>query len=304
MPATLSTFSDQIADAVERAAQSVVSVHARPRLPSTGVHWRDGVIVTTEATVQRDEKITVTLPDGRRIPAQLKGRDPGTDLAVLSIPTGQLPAATLGDPTALRPGHLVLALGRTGEGGPRAAFGAVSTTGGKWRCWKGGEIDLWIQSDLTIYPGLGGGPLVSPDATILGINSGGLSRPLATTIPVSTVERVVTQLLAKGYVARGWLGAAMQPVRFSDAARAKAGISREGGLVILSVEADAPAALAGLMVGDVIVSLDGHPVGHPDEVLELLGGDVVGRTLKVELVRGGKQERVDLLVGERPRRTR
>ncbi len=290
MPATLSTFSDQLADAVERGAKSVVSVHARPRLPSTGVHWRDGVIVTTEATVQRDENITVTLPDGRRIPAQLKGRDTGTDLAVLSIPTGQLPAATLGDPTALRPGHLVLALGRTGDSGPRAAFGAVSATGGKWRSWKGGEIDLWIQSDLTIYPGLGGGPLVAPDATILGINSGGLSRPLATTIPVSTVERVITQLLAKGYVARGWLGAAMQPVR--------------GGLVILSVEPDGPAALAGLMVGDVIVSLDGHATEHPDQVLDLLGGDVVGRTLKVELVRGGKQARVDLLVGERPRRAK
>ncbi len=290
MPATLSTFSDQLADAVERGAKSVVSVHARPRLPSSGVHWRDGVIVTTEATVQRDENITVTLPDGRRIPAQLKGRDTGTDLAVLSIPTGQLPAATLGDPTALRPGHLVLALGRTGDSGPRAAFGAVSATGGKWRSWKGGEIDLWIQSDLTIYPGLGGGPLVAPDATILGINSGGLSRPLATTIPVSTVERVITQLLAKGYVARGWLGAAMQPVR--------------GGLVILSVEPDGPAALAGLMVGDVIVSLDGHATEHPDQVLDLLGGDVVGRTLKVELVRGGKQARVDLLVGERPRRAK
>ncbi len=290
MPATLSTFSDQLADAVERGAKSVVSVHARPRLPSTGVHWRDGVIVTTEATVQRDENITVTLPDGRRIPAQLKGRDPGTDLAVLSIPSGQLPAAALGDPTALRPGHLVLALGRTGDSGPRAAFGAVSTTGGKWRSWKGGEIDLWIQSDLTIYPGLGGGPLVAPDATILGINSGGLSRPLATTIPVSTVERVMTQLLAKGYVARGWLGAAMQPVR--------------GGLVILSVEPDGPAALAGLMVGDVIVSLDGHATEHPDQVLDLLSGDVVGRTLKVELVRGGKQVRVDLLVGERPRRAK
>jgi S1-C subfamily serine protease len=290
MPATLSDFSDQLADAVERGAKSVVSVHARPRLPSSGVHWRDGVIVTTAATVQRDENITVTLPDGRRIPAQLKGRDHGTDLAVLSIATGQLPTAALGDPTALRPGHVVLALGRTGDSGPRAAFGAVSATGGKWRSWKGGEIDLWIQSDLTIYPGLGGGPLVAADATILGINSGGLSRPLATTIPVSTVERVITQLLAKGYVARGWLGAAMQPVH--------------GGLVILSVEPDGPAARAGLMVGDVLVSLDGHTTEHHDEVLDLLAGDLVGRTLKVALVRGGKQERVDLLVGERPRRAK
>jgi S1-C subfamily serine protease len=151
---------------------------------------------------------------------------------------------------------------------------------------------------------LGGGPLVAPDATILGINSGGLSRPLATTIPVSTVKRVVTQLLAQGYVARGWLGAAMQAARFTDAARKRAGINQQGGLVILSVEPDAPVALAGLMVGDVIISLDGHAVEHPDQVLELLAGDVVGRTLKVELVRGGRQELVELLVSERPRRAR
>lgn len=307
MPAdrtTLSSLSSQLADAVESASKSVVSVHARPRMPSTGVHWRDGVVVTTDGTVKWDRDITVTLPDARRVPAQLVGRDPGTDLAVLRVATGELPPASLGDASSLRPGHLVLALGRIGDGGPRAAFGAISATGGKWRCWKGGEIDLWLQSDLTLYPGSGGGPLVSPDALVLGINSGGLSRPLATTIPVSTVERVLGQLLSKGYVPRGWLGAAMQAVRFPDAARSRIGLDRAGGLVILSVEPEAPAALAGLMVGDVLIAVDGHAVEHIDQVLELLSGDAVGRTLALELVRGGKKERVDLLVGERPRTQR
>jgi serine protease DegQ len=304
MSATLSAFSDQLADAVERAAGSVVSVHARPRLPSSGVHWRDGVVVTTDGTVRRDQNIEVTLPDGKRIPAELAGRDPGTDLAVLRIAPGRLAVAQLGDPSTLRPGHLVLALGRSGDAGPRAAFGAVSATGGKWRSWKGGELDLWLQSDLTVYPGLGGGPLVSSDARVLGVNSGALSRPLATTIPVRTVERALDQILAKGYVARGWLGAAMQPVRFSAAMRTRPGIGYEGGLVILSVEPEAPAALAGLMVGDVVVALDGHPTAHPDQVLELLAGDVVGKSLRVDLVRGGMSERAELLVGERPRPAR
>jgi S1-C subfamily serine protease len=301
---SIAALSDQLADAVEHAARSVVSVHARPRLPSTGIHWRDGIVVTTDATVKRDQDIHVTLPDGRRLAASLAGRDPGTDLAVLRIDGGQLPVASLGDPSLLRPGHLVLALARTGDGGPRASFGAVSATGGKWRCWKGGEIDLWLQADLTLYPGFGGGPLVAADAQVLGVNSGGLSRPLATTIPVSTVNRVVEHLMTRGYVARGWIGAAMQPVHFSDAARDRIGLTRSGGLVILSVEPDAPAALAGLMLGDVITSIDGRPMEHPDQVLEVLAGDVVGRTLGVEFVRGGRLEQVDLLVGERPRSRR
>src|SRR3989449_4735571 len=153
-------LSEQLADAVATAGAALVAVHARPRLPSTGVHWKDGVVVTTEGTIRREDDIEVTLPDGRHIPATLAGRDRGTDLAVLRIASGSLPVATLGDPATLRPGHLVLALARLDEGGARAAFGAVSATGGKWRAWKGGEIDRWLQSDLTIYPGFGGGPLV------------------------------------------------------------------------------------------------------------------------------------------------
>jgi S1-C subfamily serine protease len=304
MSSTLATFSDQLADAVRRSSAAVVSVHARPRLPSSGVHWRDGVIVTTDGTVRRDHDLAVTLPDGSRIPAQLAGRDPGSDLAVLRIDPGQVPVAQPGDPALLRPGHLVLAVGRSGKSGPRAAFGAVSATGGKWRCWKGGELDLWIQSALPVYPGFGGGPLVSPDAEILGINSGALSRPLATTIPVSTVERALDQILTRGYVARAWLGTAMQPVRFSEADRRRTGITFDGGLLILSVEPDAPAAKAGLLVGDVIVTLNGQPVLHPDQVLEQLSGDAVGRTLSLELVRGGRTERAEVIVGERPRRQR
>src|SRR6058998_4445028 len=129
---TLAMLSEQLADAVATAGAALVAVHARPRLPSTGVHWRDGVVVTTEGTVRQEEDITVSLPDGKRISATFAGRDRGTDLAVLRIPPGSLPVAELGDPAVLRPGNLVLALARLDEGGARAAFGAVSATGGKW----------------------------------------------------------------------------------------------------------------------------------------------------------------------------
>jgi S1-C subfamily serine protease len=301
---SLAILSDQLADAAASAGESIVAVHARPRLPSTGIHWQDGVIVTTEGTVRRDSDITVTLPDGRKLPATLAGRDRRTDLAVLRVAAGSLSSARLGDPASLRPGHLVLALARLGEGGPRVSFGAVSAVGGRWRCWKGGEIDRLLQSNLTLYPGFGGGPLVDATGQIHGINSGGLSRAFATTIPVETVNRTVQQLLERGYVARGWLGAAMQPVRFNPAAQRRLGLERDSGLVILSVEPDGPAASAGLLVGDVIVKLGGRAIEDIDDLVDALGAsDVVGRTFDLDLVRGGDRVKADVLIGERPRRS-
>ena len=299
---TLAMLSEQLADAVATAGAALVAVHARPRLPSTGVHWKDGLVVTTEGTIRREDDIAVTLPDGRRIPATLAGRDRGSDLAVLRIASGSLPVATLGDPATLRPGHLVLALARLDAGGPRAAFGAVSATGGKWRCWKGGEIDSWLQSDLDIYPGFGGGPLVDATGRIHGVNSGGLSRTLATTIPVATVNRVMTQLLERGYVARGWIGAAMQPVRLDPATQQR--LKREAGLLLLSVEPDAPASRAGLLVGDIVVAIDRKDLDGFDQLLDVLGGDVVGKKLKLEVVRAGQPVSVEVVIGERPRRGR
>lgn len=301
MSDTLLALSDALASAVDRAALASVSVHARPRLPSTGVHWRDGLIVTTDGTIRRTEGITITLPDGRSIPATLKGRDPGTDLAVLAIPPGLLPVATLAT-TRPEPGHLVLAIGRVDESGPWTSFGAVSTTGGTWRTWKGGEVDWRLQSGLTIYPGMGGGPLIDPAGQVHGINSGGFSRPLATTIPVQTVDRVLNALLSSGYVARGYVGAALQAVRFSDAARARMNLTRDGGLVMLEVDADGPAGAAGLLLGDILLTANDVVLETPDDLLNLLGPTMVGRTIRLEIVRGGSPTTAELLVGERPRK--
>ena len=301
---SLAILSDQLADAAATAGDSIVAVHARPRLPSTGIHWQDGVVVTTDGTIRRESDITLTLADGRKLPATLAGRDRRTDLAVLKIAAGSLPTARLGDPASLRPGHLVLGLARLGEGGPRVSFGAVSAVGERWRCWKGGELDRLLQSNLTLYPGFGGGPLVDAAGQIHGINSGGLSRAFATTIPVETVNRVVGQLLQRGYVARGWLGAAMQPVRFNPAAQRRLGLDTDSGLVILSVEPDGPAASSGLLVGDVIVKLGGRPIENVEDLVDALGAsDVVGRTFNLDLVRGGERIKADVLIGERPRRS-
>ena len=146
--------------------------------------------------------------------------------------------------------------------------------------------------------------MVDATGQIHGINSGGLSRAFATTIPVETVNRVVGQLLERGYVARGWLGAAMQPVRFNPQAQRRLGLDTDSGLVILSVEPDGPAALSGLLVGDVIVKLGGRPIENVEDLVDALGAsDVVGRTFNLDLVRGGERIKADVLIGERPRRS-
>ena len=301
---SLAEVSGQLADAVASAAAGVVAVHARPRLASTGVHWRDGVIVTTDATVRRTDDITVTLPDGQRVPATLAGRDPGTDLAALRIATGLLPVAPRSAAADLRVGELVLALARTSHDGPHATFGVISSVGEAWRTWRGGTIDRRVQSDVTLHPGFGGGPLVTAHGTVAGINSGGMSKPLCLTIPDVTIDRVLDSILNRGYVARGWLGASMQTVRFSDAATAKLGFDGRGGLVVLDVEHDSPAAHGGVMLGDVLVRINEERITQHDQVLAFLGSDRVGTTIQLQVVRGGEVVIVPVTIGERPRGAR
>jgi S1-C subfamily serine protease len=308
-PLSLMAVSEQLAGAVAHAAQAVVAVHAREKLASTGVHWRDGLIVTTDATVRREQNITVTIPDGRRVAATLVGRDAASDLAVLRVESGAtVPAARVGDPSTLRPGHLVLAVARLDDSGPRVSFGAVSAVGGAWRTWKGGEYTLRIQSGVALYPGFGGSPLVDAAGHVHGINSGGLSQQLATTIPADTVERVVSQLVATGYVPRGWLGAALQAVRVGESAKVAAQ-GREGGLLIIGLADGGPAATSGLFVGDIVLALDGAAVNQPHDVLDVLQHMPPGRAVSFDVLRGGVFARVIVTIGERPggheyRRTR
>ena len=299
-PLSLIAVSDQLASAVAHAAHAVVAVHAREKLASTGVHWRDGLIVTTDATVRREQNITVTIPDGRRVSATLVGRDASSDLAVLRVAAGvSFASATVGDPATLRPGHLAMAVARLDDSGPRVSFGAISAIGGAWRTWKGGEYSRRIQSGFALYPGFGGSPLVDAAGRVHGINSGGLSQQLATTIPADTVERVVSQLVATGYVPRGWLGAALQAVRVGESAKVAAQ-GREGGLLIIGMAEGGPAATSGLFVGDIVLALDGAAVHEPHDVLDVLQHMAPGRAVSFDLLRGGVFVRVIVTIGERP----
>ena len=289
---TLTELSSDLAHAVELGELAVVAVHGRPQIPSSGVLWRAGVVVTTDHTLRRDEEITITLPDGRDLPATLAGRDGGTDLAVLRIDQNEAIAAKTADEASLKAGNLVLALGRRGENGISASFGVISAIGGGWRTWRGGQVDRFIRPDVNIYPGFSGGPLVDVEGRVIGVNTSGLTRGSAVTVPASTVTRVADELLSRGHVRRGYLGVGLHPVRLPD--------NREG-LSVLSSEPQGPAAKAGIFLGDVLLTLEGLPVADTDDVQSHLGADRVGKPVAAELIRGGAALQLEIVPGERPR---
>ena len=301
----LLALSNDLAEAVAQAGRAVVAVQARPRMPSSGVHWQQGVVVTADHTVKRDEDVSVGLPDGRTAPAVLAGRDPSTDLAVLKLQGLEFPTAEIGDAAGLKVGHVVLAVARAGERGRglSASWGVISALGGPWRTWHGGQIDRLIRPDVTLYPGFSGGALVDARGRIVGINTSG-PRGIALTIPPSTVNRVVGQLLERGRIARGYLGLGMQPVRLPESLKRALNLTRAGGVIIVAVEPDSPAERAGLLIGDVLVALDGVAVGDTADVQALLGPERVGSAVVASIIRAGVLAERTVVVGERPRRER
>lgn len=293
----LNELSNAMAAAVENVGASLVRVEGRKRMSATGVVWNsDGVIVTASHVVTRDEELHIGLPNGETVSATLVGRDPTTDVAVLRSNAKNLsvPNWTGGD--SLKVGHLVLALGRPGQN-VLATLGVISSIAEEWHTPAGGKIDYYLQTDVTMYPGFSGGPLVGVGGEIYGINSSTLLRGVSVTIPTTTIAPIVDTLLKHGKLRRGYLGVGSQPVRLPATLEQQLG--QETGLLLVAVEPNSPAEKGGLMLGDVIVALDGHPVRVPDELLAGLTGDKVGKDAKIKLVRGGQILEATVTVGER-----
>lgn len=296
---SLLTFSHDLADAVERAGRSVVAINAGQRRSSSGVHWQPGVIVTAEHNLKRDEEIIIALPHSTPISATLIGRDPTTDLAVLRFEGVELPTVEIADASQLKVGHFVLAIARHNDD-LSASFGVLSALSGSWRTWSGGEIDQFIRPDLSFYPGFSGGPLVDVQGRVVGINTSG-PRRMVLTIPTITVNRVVSQLIEKGHISRGYLGVSLQPVHLPDTLKATLNLPGSGGVIVVNVEAGGPADHSGVLIGDVLVALDGIPVSDTGELLALLGPERVGKTVGATIVRGGTLTELTIAVGERSR---
>jgi S1-C subfamily serine protease len=297
----LETISNEFAFAAEKVGGSVVAVQARRWMPTSGIEWKKGVVVTVHHGVQRDEDIKVLLDGGRAVSAKLAGRDPSTDIAVLRIEEGSAGAPQIGESTGLRLGHLVLALGRTRRGDLVASSGIIGGISGEWRNRRGGKLEQHIRLDLALYPGFSGGPLINARGEVVGINTRGLAHGRAVTVPVATVNRVVEELLEKGHILRPYLGIAMQPVEVPENMRSKLPTETRVGLIVTHVENNGPAGKAGVLLEDVLFEVRGEAVEHMDAIQDSLATARVGDDLQIKVIRAGEIKPVSITLGERSR---
>src|SRR6266508_1966440 len=293
----LTDFSNGLTSAVEKGGASTILVDARKRYPASGIAYAEDLVLTADHVVTREDNIKVELAGGKTLNATVAGRDPGSDLAVLRLAEKALsPAKTSED---VKVGQLVLALGRPNSAGMQASWGIVTAISGPTRTFRGGLLDEYVQTETTPYPGFSGGPLVNTEGEVLGLNTSGLTRGSSLTIPNKVAWRVAEALATHGSVKRGYLGVRTQPVEVPEAARQALKREQEHGLLVLWLEEGGPAEKGGLLVGDILVAISGQPVGDPDDLFSALNSDTVGKSIAVEVLRGGRPETVNVTVGER-----
>lgn len=290
----LSQVSNAIAARAEAAKNAVVAVRLGEGRHLTGIVWQPGVVVVSEQALPRRDEFELVAPGGSTAVAKLAGRDASTNIAILktddSIPAEAFVAAEA------HMGTLALAIGADGEGGASARLGTVNLVGGEWHSRRGGLIDRRIILDIGLAHREEGGPVFDAAGGCLGMSTFG-PRGQVIVIPHATLARVVPQLIKDGHVSRGWLGVALQAVAVPDALRESA--DQTGGMMVMSVVEKGPAAQAGIVAGDIILSVDGIPAHRLRKIARYFGGDSIGRKADIRLIRGGAIITVPTTIAER-----
>jgi S1-C subfamily serine protease len=296
--AAWSALSSQIAETIEAVQDSIVTVHGGGRSTSSGVVWRPGVIVTVRHGLRRTDSLQVAR-QGEPLHAELAGSDAGTDLAVLRVKTGADKPVQTSSAAPARVGELVLSVGRSSLGDLSASAGIIARLGSSWRTWRGGQMDSLIRPDLQLYVGQSGSALVNESRQMLGINSTALARNAVITVPAATIDRVVNAILERGHVPRPYLGAAMQAVPVPEGLRSQFGEGVDEALIVLHVEANAPAATAGILVGDLLLSVNGKQVHNVHAVQHQISSLTVGDPVAVAVIRGGVKIDLKVILADR-----
>jgi S1-C subfamily serine protease len=288
-------LSDAVAERVQAAAPALASIRGKWR-GLNAIVWRPEVIVTSEQALSDRAGYTLTLAGGATVEAARGGRDPGTNVAILR-PAKPLPAHGLSPAADPRVGDVALIVGAGADGGPSVQFSVISELGPAWHSETGGRIDRLIRLDLRAGRAAEGGLVIDAAGGALGMAAAG-PRGQMLVIPTATIERTLDPLVAEGRVARGWLGLGMQPVMVPPALREAVGQAQ--GRMIVAVAAGGPAEQAGLIPGDILLTLDGQDLAGHRAIRAFLGPDSVGRTVAVRLLRGGQLQTASLTVAAHP----
>jgi S1-C subfamily serine protease len=283
----LLALSAALADLIRAAAPSLVSVQSN-RERSTGFSWRPGLIVAAENALPDDGEVSIVAHDGASSAAQIVGRDPSSDVAVLRVARTDL-AKAAAPAEAPAAGALAAVVGAR-DGAPSAALGVVSFVGPQWRSLRGGVIDARIELDAALTRSSEGGLALDAEGRAFGMAVFG-PRRRTLVIPMATIDRVAELLATKGRIARGYLGLGLQPVKLDDG-----GI----GAMATSVDAKGPGAAAGVRQGDIIVAWNGEPIRGVHHLVRALGPDSVGTNVRLTLRRAGEPVEATLTIGERP----
>ena len=291
----LRMLSNQMADAVERIAPSIVLVNGRERQPASGIVYAPELVLTADHVLEQEE-ITIETHDKRVLTARIVGRDKASDLAVLRVAELGLESAAAAEESA-RVGQLIMAVGRTNEEGPMASSGVVSAVGGPLRTGKGALLERYIRTDAIPYPGFSGGSLIDMQGHVLGVLTTGLAQGLTLAIPMQIAATIAETLVRQGHIKRGFLGISSQLVEIPAAQRADS--AQEHGLLIVKVDENSPAQQGGILLGDILVRLDGHVVTDSEDLQVVLAGDRAGKTVPVEVLRGNSLHTLPVTIGQR-----
>lgn len=294
----LTDFSNGLTAAIDKVDSATMLVDGRRRYPASGIAFAADLVLTADHVLSREDNLSVSGADGRTIAATLAGRDAGSDLALLRLPEKSLAAAKVADALP-KVGALVLAVGRPSKAGLQASWGIVTAIGGPARTGRGGMLDEYIQTETVSYPGFSGGPLINTEGEVLGLNTSGLAHGNAVTIPAKTAWRIADELAKHGSVKRGYLGVRSQNVSLPESSRKGLNRQQDQGLLVLWLEENGPAEKAGLLVGDILIGVGGHPVSDPDDLFVALNSETVGKSVPVEVLRGGQPQTINVLVAER-----
>ncbi|MBV9767649.1 MAG: serine protease [Acidobacteriaceae bacterium] len=302
--ANLSTFSSALTDLVQRTVSGVIAVKAAPYRVVSGVALANDLVAISDHSLRREDRIPIQTSDGAQANATILGRDPSVDLAILKLEGLKLNPLQTADPASWKPGSLAAVVGLTMDVGPTVSLGILGAVGGSRRTWRGGTLDHFLRLDVNLYPSQSGAAVVDIAGNLIGLATPALLRHSAVAVPLVTLNRIAQELVKEGRIRHGYLGISLQPVVIPDALRKKIDIQTETGLMLLSIEPESPADQAGLQLGDILVSLDGKPVGDIDDLQTALRGDAVGRTLKAVLIRGGEMIEAQIAISERPKKAR